>query len=451
MTAEDVTAGLALIALGLGAVVAMLLAPRSAPHVPRLAATVALAVALAAATARVGEPVVVTPLLRDDGLARLGQILVCLSGLGALAFLRPPLPAREGPALVLLCTLGAAVLCAATHAATLFLGLELVTLSLIAIFVLPASARALEAGYKLLILGGIGAATLLLALALAYADTGSLALSAWTGNGATMRLAAALLLAGLAFKFALVPFHMWTPDAFAGAHPAAAALAGTGPKIGAAVVLLRLDALGPPEPVWSLGLAGLAAASVLLGSLQALRQVSLGRMIGYSSIVHSGYLAALLASGSTAAPEAILFYLAAYAPALILALCAASLVAEDCRIDDLRGLAWRQPLAGGAFALALVSMAGLPVSVGFFGKLFLFGGLIRAEAWILLAVTLVGAALGLYVYARFLTAAFRTGPETPPTPAALPERLVLLAGSAAVAGLGLHPGPLIDAIRAALG
>jgi NADH-quinone oxidoreductase subunit N len=450
MTSDDATAGFVLIALGLGAVIAMLLAPRSDPRVPRSAAALALGVALAAAASRLGAPATTTTVIADDGLSRFGMILVCLTGLGTLAFLRPPLPAREGPALLLLCTLGAALLCAATHATTMFLGLELVTLSLIAIFVLPLTRPALEAGYKLLILGGIGAATLLLGLAVAYAATGTLALSAWSGDGQTMRLATALLLAGLAFKFALAPFHMWTPDAFAGAHPAAAALAGTGPKIGLAILLLRLDAVHPPEPVWSLGLAGLAGASILLGSVQALRQESLGRMLGYSSIAHSGYVAALLASDSAIAPEAMLFYLAAYAPALIAAFCAASLVAADCRIDDLRGLVWRRPLAGAAFAIALVSMAGLPVSAGFFGKLFLFGGLIRAEAWLLLALTLAGAALGVYIYSRFLTAAFRSGPDVPMQAAPVPELLVLLTASAAIFGLGLQPDLLIDAIRAAL-
>jgi NADH-quinone oxidoreductase subunit N len=450
MTADDASAGVVLIVLGLGAVIAMLLAPRSDVGVPRSAAAIALGVALAAAAARIGAPVTTTAVIADDGLSRLGQILVCLTGLGSLAFLRPPLPAREGPALVLLCTLGAALLCAATHAATLFLGLELVTLSLIAIFVLPLTRTALEAGYKLLILGGIGAATLLLALALAYAATGELRLSAWSVSGPTMRIATALLLAGIAFKFALAPFHMWTPDAFAGAHPAAAALAGTGPKIGVAILLLRLDAVNPPEPVWSLGLAGLAAASILVGSLLALRQVSFGRMLGYSSIAHSGYVAALLASGSASAPEAVLFYLAAYAPALIVAFCAASLVADDCGVDDLRGLVWRRPLAGAALVVTLVSMAGLPVSAGFFGKLYLFAGLIRAEAWILLALALAGAALGVYVYARFLTAAFRSEPAVPVPHPALPETLVLVAGGAAILGLGLYPDPLIAAIRAAL-
>lgn len=450
MTAEDVAAALPLMVLGLGAVVAMLLAPLSRPHAPRLVAAAALVAAMSAAAARLDAPDISTMILMDDGLSRLGQILVCLTGLAALAFLRPPLPACEGPALVLLCTLGAALLCSASHAASLFLGLELVTLSLIAIFVLPTTRPALEAAYKLLILGGLGAATLLLALALAYAATGSLALDAWSGSGQTMRLATALLLAGLAFKFALAPFHMWTPDAFSGASPAAAALAGTGPKIGVAILLLRLDAVGPPEPVWSVGLAGLAAASILLGSVQALQQASLARMLGYSSIAHSGYVAALLASGSVTAPEAVIFYLAAYAPALLIALCAASLVADDCRIEQLHGLAWRRPLTGAALAIALVSLAGLPVSVGFFGKLYVFAGLIRAEAWVLLALALAGAALGIYVYVRFITAVFRTASDVAVPRPALPDALVLLAGGVAILGLGLYPDPLIEAIRAAL-
>ncbi len=439
--------GLTLILLGLGAVVAMLLAPRARPGVVRVAAALSLAAALVAAVLRFHASVVPGNMLVDDGMNRLGQALVCLTALGALAFLRPGAAAREAPALLLLAALGAVLLCGAVHAATLFLGLELVTLSLVAMFVLPMSRPALEAGYKLLILGGIGAATLLLAVALSYAATGVLSLDAWSGRGPLVSLGTALLLAGLAFKLALVPFHMWTPDAFSGAPAAAAAFAGTGSKIGVTILLLRLDAAGPPEPLWSVGLALLAGASILLGNLQALRQTSVTRMLGYSSIAHSGYIIAIVAAGSALVPEAALFYLSGYALALIAAMCAAADTGRDSHLGELRGLVWSRPLVGGALAVSLLSLAGLPASVGFFGKFYLFTALISREAWGLLIVAAVGSALGLYFYARFAAAVFRQGPDWPPHELCWTDAAVLLLCSLIILGTGLFPTSLLDLVR----
>lgn len=440
-----------LIALGVGAVVAMLLAPGVDRRAVRGIAAIALATSVALAVLRIGTPAtVVHGLFLDDGMARFGTVLVGLSGLAALAFLRPALPAREAPALVLLATLGAAVLCGASHAATVFLGLELVTLALISMFVLPLTRDALEAGYKMLILGGAGAGTLLFGFALVYAATGTLALDGWSQRGMLVSLGAALMLAGVAFKFSLVPFHMWTPDAFSGAPAAAAAFAGVGSKIAVALVLLRIDAAGLPEPAWSLGLAWMGAASILLGNLLALRQVSITRMLGYSSIAHSGYLAVILASGAVSAPEAVLFYIASYAPALIAGLCVAALLGGTATLEDARGLLWHRPLAGIAFVLSLLSLAGLPAAVGFFGKFYLFTALIQGQAWALLAIAATGSALGIAYYARFAAVACRQGTRDGVPAPRWPDGAVLTACAAVILALGIYPMPLVQAARLAL-
>jgi NADH-quinone oxidoreductase subunit N len=452
MTVAFDGSGGALIGLGAGVVATMLLTPLAQPRAVRFVAAGSLVVALILTLARFGAPdIPASGLVVDDGIARFGRFLVCLAGLASLGFLRPPPPAKEAAALTLLATLGAAVLCGAQHASTIFLGLELVTLSLIAMFVLPLTRRALEAGYKLLILGGIGAATLLFAFALTYAAGGKLGLDAWSQRGLLVSLGTALLLAGLAFKFSLVPFQMWTPDAFSGAPAAAAAFAGVGSKVAVAIVLLRVDAAAPPEPVWSLGLAVTGGASILLGNLQALKQNSLARMLGYSSIAHSGYVAVIVASGAASGPEALLFYLASYAPALIAALCVAGALGDASTIDDVRGLVWRRPLAGAALVLALLSLAGLPPTVGFFGKFYLFVALIEAKAWWLLAIAAMGSALGLYVYVRFVAAAFRQPPsDAAPVGLALSDGAVLAICAALILGCGIYPVPLIDAVRLSL-
>ncbi|MFQ6774961.1 proton-conducting transporter membrane subunit [Cereibacter sphaeroides] len=435
------------ILLGVGAVAAMLAAPRL-PGLSRWIAGTALLCASVALALRLGAPASLSELLADDRLARLAGLGICLAGLGSLAFLRPTGPSKEGPALLLLATLGGTVLAGAIHAATLFLGLELITLALVALFVLPLDRPALEAGYKFLILGAAAAATLLMGLALSHAATGSLSLAALGGEGVLPALAAALLLAGLAFKFALVPFHMWTPDAFTGAPGAATAFAGAASKIAVVVALIRLDAVGLPE-VWALGLAAFGGASMLLGNIAALRQDSLARMLGYSSVAHAGYIAAALGAG--AAPAAAGFYILAYAPALLAALCVATLLGRERRIGDLRGLVWSRPLAGAALAVALVSLAGLPVSAGFFGKYAIFSALIEARAWLLLALALVGSALGAYYYLRFVALIFRRAEAPALAPLRWSDRTLLALATGMTLLLGLRPDLLLDLVRTALG
>ncbi|RAZ83718.1 proton-conducting transporter membrane subunit [Cereibacter johrii] len=440
---------LPVILLGVGAVAAMLAAPRL-PGRSRWIAGTALVCASLALALRLGAPASLSELLADDRLARLAGLGICLAGLGSLAFLRPTGPSKEGPALLLLATLGGTVLAGAIHAATLFLGLELITLALVALFVLPLDRPALEAGYKFLILGAAAAATLLMGLALAHAATGSLALAALGGEGVLLALAAALLLAGLAFKFALVPFHMWTPDAFTGAPGAAAAFAGAASKIAVVVALIRLDAVGLPE-VWALGLAAFGGASMLLGNIAALRQDSLARMLGYSSVAHAGYIAAALGAGAASAPAAAGFYILAYAPALLAALCVATLLGRETRIGDLRGLVWSRPLAGAALAVALVSLAGLPVSAGFFGKYAIFSALIEARAWLLLGLALLGSALGAYYYLRFVALIFRRVEAPAHAPLRWTDGLLLALATGVTLLLGVRPDLLLDLVRTALG
>ena len=431
-----------LVLLGLGAVLAMLagpLAPRLAAR--GLAAAGMAAAALVAATQGGGG----SALLAGDGLARLGTVLAALAGLGALALLRPQETPPEAPALVALACLGAAVLAGATHAATVFVGLELVTLALVALAVGPRTPPALEAGYKLLLLGGVGAAMLLMGLALAYGQTGRLDLEVWATPG--LELALALLLAGLAFKFALAPFHMWAPDLFSGAPAAAGVVAGTVSKIAVTVLLVRLAAI-EPEGLYPAGLAVLGTVSALVGSVLALRQPGLLRMLGYSSIAHSGYVALILASGAQIAPAAALYYIAAYAPGLIAALAVASALGREAELDSLRGLAWRQPVAAGALTLGLLSLAGLPIALGFWAKFALFTALLQAGAWPLLVPALAAAALGVWFYGSFILALYRQG-EATAEPRRM-ERAAMLVSAGLVVVLGVYPQPLWQAVVGAL-
>lgn len=438
-------AGLAPLAtLALAAVVAMLAAPLARAALVRGIAAAGLVLATALVLARVGVPAApLGSLWTDDGIARFGTVLAALSGLAALVFMREDGVGREAPALIALAVTGAAAQAGAAHAASLFLGLEITTLSLVALFAFPLSAAALESAYKLLILSGLASATFLLGSGLLHAETGSLEVAQWQGRGPVMALGTALLLVGLGFKFSLVPFHMWTPDAFEGAPPAAASLAGVASKVAVALVLLRLSIAAPlPEPLWSTGLAVLGAASILAGNLQALTQTSLWRMLGYSTIAHSGYLAVILAAGGPRAGEAVLFYLGAYAPALVAALAAAALLGRVVTQHELRGLARSRPLEAMALALGLLSLAGLPAAGGFIAKIYLFTTLVEARAWLLLAVTAAGSGLGFYYYARFFTAPFQSRAEPRPVNVPPVDRALLLVCATAIVVLGVLPQTL---------
>lgn len=453
MTAGQFVALSPLIAVALGAVAAMLLAPlMHSDRAARFAAATGLATAALIVIFRVGTPPhPIGALYTDDGLARFGCGYAAMFGLAALIFLRVGKVAKEAPALVALVALGAASLAGAGHAATLFLGLELISLSLIALFAFPLSGAALEAGYKFLVMSGLATSAQLLGVALIYAETGALDFPGWTGQGALFALGGALLLSGLAFKFSLAPFHMWTPDAFEGAPAGAAALAGVVSKAAVAIAILRLNSEASlAQPLWSGGLAALGAASVLIGNLLALRQPLLPRMLGYSTIAHSGYIALILASGAPKAAEAVLFYLGIYAPALTAALCASAMLGQRPRLEDVRGLAKTRPLEATALVIGLLSLAGLPVAGGFIGKLYLFQSLVVTSSWVLLAVAAIGASLGFYYYARFFTAPFIGQSRIEPAPRHKLDRVLLVFCALVILVFGFEPTVLITAVTTAL-
>ncbi|MBB1091798.1 NADH-quinone oxidoreductase subunit N [Rhodopseudomonas palustris] len=452
MTAAQFVALLPLIVLAIAAIAAMMLVPLARLEAAQAAAGVGLLAALALVLLRVGAPAApLGALFTDDGMARFGIAYACLSSLGALVFLRTGVPAKEAPSLLVLVALGAATLAGAGHAATLFLGIEIVSLSLIALFAFRLSRQGLEAAYKFLVMSGLASSALLLGIALIYAETGALDFVGWTGHGALAAFGTALLLAGLAFKFSLAPFHMWTPDAFEASPASAAALAGVVSKAAVAIVILRLFLTAHlPEPVWSSGLAALGAASVLVGNLLALRQPQLPRMLGYSTIAHSGYIALILASGAPRAGEAVLFYLGIYAPAMLGALCVSAALGRAPTLPDLHGLIRRRPLEAIALSLSLLSLAGLPAAGGFIAKLYLLRVLVDGGLWTLLAIVVAGSSLGFYYYARFFTAPFfgQSSPEAEPLPRL--DQGLLAVCVVLIVLFGVAPAVLIDVVRATL-
>jgi NADH-quinone oxidoreductase subunit N len=372
--------------------------------------------------------------------------------------------------LVLLATTGAMVLVASRHFASFFLGLELLSVALYALIsYVRTESASVEAGIKYLILAASSSSVLLFGLALIYAGSGSMELSQFaagmsrTGGPAnTFPLLAGLMLVltGVGFKLAVVPFHLWVPDVYEGAPLPVTAFIATVSKGGMFALLLRwfrLHDAGLAEAP-NMVLSIIAMASMLTGNFLALTQTNIKRILAYSSIAHMGYLlVALLAGGALGAPAAT-YYLTAYLATIlgafgIMAVTSGS-QSEAASIDDYRGLFWRRPFVAGAFTTMILSLAGIPLTAGFLGKFYVIAAGASQSRWVLLFTLVVSSTIGLFYYLRILVAMYASAGDsglerdsrTLPVP--LLPTLALAALTGLVFLLGVYPTPLWNVIVA---
>lgn len=412
-----------------------------------------------------GEPVNLAELLVIDPLTLFFWTVLGIATLVSLIWLMVT-PVQEWDAgaerygLMVLAATGAMVLAAAQHFAALFLGLELLSLSLM-ILVAWQCRRALsiEAGIKYLVLSGLATGFLLFGMALIYAASGSLAFEL-TGRAHPAELndlywlaGMALLLAGLVFKLSIVPLHFWTPDVYQGASLPVTGFLATVSKGAVLAVLVRLYldmAVADAGGLWT-GLAVLAGASMLVGNWLALQQEQLKRLLAYSSIAHMGYALAALLAGGALALEAVGFYLAFYLATTLGAfgvLAVLSRPQHECeRLYQLQGLYHRRPALALIMTVMLFSLAGVPLTGGFIGKFYVLAAGAGAELWTLMALVIAGSAIGLYYYLRVVLALFRAPADTSSfQPATMPSMAVLMALTLIVLWLGLYPAPLSDGL-----
>ena len=371
--------------------------------------------------------------------------------------------------LLLLATLGGTALVSSSHFASFFLGLEILSVSLYALIAYPRLREDyVEAGVKYLVLAAATAAFLLFGMALIYAELGTMSLLGFArlhvaaGGAAQTSIlvgGAALVIVGIGFKLGVVPFHMWTPDIYQGAPAPVTAFIATVSKGAMFALLLRYFRevrLQPHDTLWIV-FAVIAAASMIAGNLLALLQANVKRLLAYSSIAHLGYLlVAFLAAGRNAA-VAVGVYLVAYFVTTLVAFGVVSelsgVTADADEIDDYRGLAARRPMLAAVFAVALFSLAGIPLTIGFIGKFYVVTAGAGSSLWWLLVVLVVMSTVGLFYYTRLVVAMYvRESNEMPST-----TRLVdlgVVAGSAAgatvlavlavlVLALGVYPTPLV--------
>jgi len=373
-------------------------------------------------------------------------------------------------ALLLLATAGMTAMATASDLMTIFIALEIFSLALyILVGFNRKDARSAEAALKYFLLGAFASGFFLYGIALIYAATGATNLDAIARGIQPMSaslpfapllpVGMGLLLVGFGFKVALVPFHMWTPDAYQGAPTPVTAFMSVATKAAAFAALIRvLAAVASVERPWLLALAALAVLTMTIGNLAALRQSSLKRMLAYSSIAHAGYLLTGLAAGNPTGVQGALYYLLAYTfmnlGAFAVLLAVQRRDENDVTTDQVTGLAGRQPLLAALMAVFMFSLAGIPPLAGFFGKLYVFSAAVEAGLAWLAIVGVLNSALAAYYYLRVTVSMFMAEEPAPAPLASRPRwpvtATVVLAALGTIV-LGLWQWPWMQSIAQAAG
>lgn len=368
--------------------------------------------------------------------------------------------------LLLLATLGCAVLVSSVHFVSFLLGLEILSISLYAMVAyFKEREQALEAGIKYLILASASAAFLLFGMALIYADAGTMEFSRLGGltlGGTSLALllpGIALTVTSIGFKVGVVPFHLWTPDVYQGAPAPVAAFVATTSKTAIVALLLRYAYISGALRYRAVFLvfSVIAIASMCAGNLLALRQNNVKRILAYSSIAHFGYILVAFLAGGMIAIGAVSFYLVAYTVTLLAAFGIVTVLSSSAGdaddLEDYRGLFWRRPAIASAFTIVLLSLAGIPATMGFVGKFYVLAAGAAASAWALIIILVLTSVAGLFYYLRIVVALFSAPPEHfVPIQGVVGSRAFIL-GLLAILLIwfGVYPAPLLNLIRATMG
>ncbi len=458
-------------------VLAMLLQPfvRSRHFFTFLALIGALGGTAATVTAAIHTGPGFYGLIQSDSFSFFFRLLI-----GAVSFLvvlaagpyleRERLPFAEFYALLFFATAGMGVLASAQELLTAFIGLEM---SSISSYVLAGyrrdSLKSSEAAMKYFLLGSFATAFFLYGIALVYGSTGTTMLGKMGSadlSSTLLKLGLAMILIGLGFKVAAAPFQVWTPDVYEGAPTPVTALFSAGPKAAAFALLLRIFATVPAATkFWFWAFWVLAVLTMFAGNLGALVQTNVKRLLAYSSIAHAGYILVAFAAvtsmaqggAAEAAPAyaAVLFYLLSYA---LVNLGAFTIVSQlggagekNLLLDDYAGLSQRQPVVAAALSLYLLSLLGLPVTAGFFGKFYIFKAAVNSHLLWLAVLMAVNSVIGAYYYLRVIVVMYMREPSAEaaalgPVRFPLGVNAVLLITFVGTILFGVYPNPVINFI-----
>lgn len=407
----------------------------------------------------------------SDDIAQIMKLFIYLCVFLCFVYSKIYIEERQMPTgdyyvLGLLSTLGMMTLVSAHSMLTIYLGLELVSLPLYAMTAIRrTNSDASEAAMKYFVMGAIASGMLLYGISLLYAATGQLDLHdiaeaitvSWKDQSGLLSYALVFILAGVGFKLAAIPFHMWVPDVYAGAPTSVTLFIGTAPKIAAIGMALRILMIGLPELAtqWQQLILVMSLLSVGIGNLIAITETNIKRLLAYSAISHMGYaLFGILAAG-TAGYASSLYYVLVYS---IMSTAAFGLVVlmshsgvEIESIHELKGLNKRNPWLALMMLIVLLSMAGIPPTVGFFAKLLVLKALVDAQMIWVAVLGLVFAVIGAFYYLRIIKIMyFEESSDMTPIKLTSMNQLIFSTNCLALLFLGIFPGALIAACMNAL-
>ena len=448
---EIVLAGYAMAALMVGVYTTK---DRMAPALVWATAGLFVALALYIGAGGQGERLVFNGLFIDDPFARFAKVTILLSAAAVLVMsqdymLRRDLLRFEYPILVTLAVVGMMVMVSSADLITLYMGLELQSLALYVVASLRRdSAKSSEAGLKYFTLGALSSGLLLYGASLVYGYSGTtqfVGILSTVQDGVPLGLLFGLvfMLAGLAFRVSAAPFHMWTPDVYEGSPTPVTAFFATAPKVAAMALIARLvhDAFGGVPGQWGQVLAGLAVASMFLGSIAAIGQRDIKRLMAYSSIAHMGYALIGLAVGTAFGVQATLIYMAIYVAmnigtfAFIL-----SMERNGRPVSDIAGLnqfAKKEPLKALAMLVLLFSLAGVPPMVGFFGKFYVLSAAVEAGMTWLAIAGAIASVIGAFYYLRIVYFMYFGAEQDPIESRMAPVQWAMLMGVALIMVVGI--------------
>jgi NADH-quinone oxidoreductase subunit N len=471
-SAEDLVRVLPEILLAAAGIAAMALEPVLRPERKRLLGWLALGALLAAlwgtAVANLFPGPAFRAMIVVDGFATFFRALVI--AVGALAVLcslhyleRERADSGEYYALLLFSVVGQSLMAASGELIMIFIGLEISSISTYVLAgYLRDDPRNNESAIKYFLLGSFATAFLLYGIAWIYGITGStdlaeirriLSSAELAPSGALVGVSAALMFVGFAFKVSAAPFQVWAPDVYQGAPAPVTAFMSAGPKAAAFAIFLRvyMTAFEPVADRWAPILWLSALATMLVGNFAALVQNNIKRLLAYSSIAHAGYVLVAVTAHSEIGTAAAMFYLVAYAFMNVGAFAVITHFARDreryVNVDDLAGLAQRQPATAALFSIFLLSLIGIPLTGGFFGKFYIFKAALDAKLYWLTVLGLLNSAVAAYYYLRIIVVMYFHEPGEPAetvTPLAAPLQVALWSSAAATLLLGIFPSVVLD-------
>ena len=399
----------------------------------------------------------------DDAMADILKLMVYITVAAVLVYSRSYISVRgmftgEFFSLVLFATLGMMVMISASHFLTLYLGLELLSLSLYALVALQRdNATATEAAMKFFVLGALASGFLLYGMSMVYGATGSLHVASVTEaiqtgalNHEVLVVGLVFIVAGISFKLSAAPFHMWAPDVYQGAPTAITLFIGSAPKLAAFGFVMRLlvDGLGEMVADWQGMLIILAVMSMAVGNIAAIAQTNIKRMLAYSTISHMGFMILGFISADTNGYSSAMFYVISYVLmtlgtfAIIMILSREGFEAEN--IDDFKGLNKRNPWYAFVTMLLMLSMAGIPPMIGFYAKLSVLQAVLSAGFIWLAIVAVLLSVIGAFYYLRIVKLMYFDEPVSnePILPQGDVKVLISVNGLAVIA-LGIFPQMLM--------